>query len=362
MISIDTLPEDGINISPLEIQGGTSLDDANQSSNLDTVKSKDNSDIRAIEMMGNISPNCWFLVGFYLAVFCIASLMSHAPKKMDGFPDAAKGTIDNEDLLQLAENVTKTCSASKIKTEKGRGECQEICLGHSCCFTNDETSSYTCNDDPDMLCSVYVGCELLFMSAEDLNGVTNGSQEAVLDMEEASNLPTQQYNQSGFSDLQLVSHAISTVCASDNLHAHHSLQECADLCHSSMCCFDKNEIKTLNPQFETVLKLEGITDTMLDLSSTGKCVDEYEFCLAQSGCKNLFLVGSSRSNPSLQSNRQTNEQQDTVLRIIMLFGIVISLAAYLLISRRLPSLQSNVSRTEKDSLVKNVHSDFKEIS
>ena len=117
MISIDTLPEDGINISPLEIQGGTSLDDANQSSNLDTVKSKDNSDIRAIEMMGNISPNCWFLVGFYLAVFCIASLMSHAPKKMDGFPDAAKGTIDNEDLLQLAENVTKTCSASKIKTE-----------------------------------------------------------------------------------------------------------------------------------------------------------------------------------------------------------------------------------------------------
>ena len=352
--------DDDSTLSPLEIQDGMILDDVKQSENDGNVRSKDDGDIGVFSMMTNKSPKCWSLAGFYIAVFCIASLMSPAPHKLNSVSDAAQD-IDNEDLLQLAENITKTCSASSIKNEKGRGECQEICLGHSCCFTNDEKSSYRCNDDPDMMCSVYVGCESLFLPAEDyLNDKQNNPKED-LDANEAPNLTTQQYNHLGTSELQLVSQVISTVCASKNLHTHQGLQECADLCNSSICCFDKIEIETLNPQFETILKLEGITDKMLHLSSIGSCVDESEFCLTQSGCKNLLLFGASRAGLSLQSNRQENEQRQTVIHVILFFGIVISLSAYLLIVRRLPSIQSHIS-TERDNLVETTHSDLQEIS
>lgn len=297
-------------------------------------------------------------------------------------------------MLELAENITKSCSFSSIKTEKGRGECQHICQRHSCCFSDDENSNYGCSNDPDMMCSVYVGCKSLFNPGDDgrynsemsstneyagklssetiysegagTNQIVEGDLQHVgSGVLENSSEETSSHDS---SEAELVSRVISTVCAKNNLQTYREVHECVDLCSSSICCFDSREIFELNPHIDTILKLEGATDNMLDLTTMGTCTEEdtnTSYCRAHSGCKNLLLIGSSKIRQSLPSNPVKNENffktndrfgssnsndLQVTGHVLTFYVIVISLAAYMLIYKRLPSLESSET-TEIASLV-----------
>jgi len=67
----------------------------------------------------------------------------------------------DEELLQIAQEVTQKCDVSNLKQMKGRQECQTLCHQHLCCFDEDATDGYNCAEDENKLCGVYAGCEAL---------------------------------------------------------------------------------------------------------------------------------------------------------------------------------------------------------
>jgi hypothetical protein len=281
---------------------------------------------------------------------------------------------DQNQLLQLAENATKSCSFSNMKSEKGRGECQEICKYHSCCFWDDEGKN-GCRNDPDMMCSVFVACKSLFnpdddeqYNHEDINvgdaaaglyipedtasasDQTSTEEGNELNQNDSTMQQTENdYNQSN-SEFNFISHVISTVCENDNLHTHQGLHECVALCSSSICCFNHTIIYALNPHVDTILKLEGVA---LDLTSLSKCINDESnhFCQAHSGCKNLLLIGSSNKGNLVYYNETTvRDQENVVVNVLIPFGIALGIVAYLLMYTRLP-LPETREPSEQDSLV-----------
>ncbi|KAL3794657.1 hypothetical protein HJC23_010085 [Cyclotella cryptica] len=331
---------------------------------------------------------------------------------------------DNQTLVRLAEEITLKCSFSNIRTERGRAECQQICRDHACCFLDEDTQpTYGCVRDIHKLCPVYAGCESLFTTEQYNDGMLQDSESAETNsaifnttMVEKEMIPisppqdshplmgntTQQYQfnetvqstihqtnnplKSEIAELNIVSHVISTVCAKHNLHNHRGVQECAELCNSSMCCFDRAEIEIINPHIDIILKLEGVSEEMLDTSAMGKCVDEDEtlmvqknqFCAVHSDCKNLLLFGSSTLQSSKKraplsggtshyedgnlrfDNRST--EQHIVITIALFFAIMIGLAAHLLICKRLTFTDPTES-TERDNLAESSDScDLRDIT
>ncbi|KAL7511505.1 hypothetical protein ACHAXN_008479 [Cyclotella atomus] len=306
---------------------------------------------------------CLFILCFFLT-----AILLFISSQMTGIDITDITSAARDEMLQLAENITKSCSFSNIKSEKGRGECQEICKYHSCCVWNDDVkTSHGCRNDPDMMCPVYVGCKSLFNSddddkqynLEDINVgipadmIASASDQTSTVVENSST--QNDYNQSN-SELGLISHVISTVCENGNLHTHQGLHECGALCSSSICCFNHTNIYALNPHVDTILKLEGVA---LNLTSMGKCMNDESnhFCQAHSGCKKLLLIGSSNTGSAVGDNEATGgNQENVVMRALMPFGIVICIVTYLLMQKRLPS-PDTYEASEQDNLVEASGSD-----
>ena len=316
---------------------------------------------------------------------------------------------DEQAFLELSEAVVTSCSYSNLDTEDGREECRELCRNHMCCFVDDDGSAevnrkwsdwkgqyhgspYGCAEDPKKMCAAYAGCQSLVVSEDDaiiydadgvdVFGVGDDSDE---DADEGGHIDTaagerqrpqsvaqqEQSSDEGkssglsgtnstlTSELQLVQHVINTVCSIGNLHTRHGILECASLCNPSICCFDRDEISSLNPKLEIILKMEGIDNTMLDPSEMGSCAHEGggnettaqgHFCQAHMGCKNILVLGSplaahathiftdfgtyDEDDQTTSNSSAASAQRLTLGTVFVSFGMIIGLTIYLLVYKR----------------------------
>jgi len=71
--------------------------------------------------------------------------------------------LEQQELLEIAESVVTVCSEEQLDIDMG--PCQNICHASMCCFEEDE--EYSCEDDEDMDCAVYAGCEALVLGLDD---------------------------------------------------------------------------------------------------------------------------------------------------------------------------------------------------
>ena len=265
---------------------------------------------------------------------------------------------DEQILLAISEQVVTKCSLDNLDTNFGRGECQLLCQSHMCCFIgldddgtfatdNDDADFKGCASDPEKMCAVYAGCEVLVtIFNDDFSSDSSEKENAISDTAKIPPMPTQQTitPPSSFSsssstattnnaELQLISQVITIACSNDNLHTRHGMQECAALCTQSVCCFDRHEIESLNPKMDIILKMEGVNDKLLDRNAIGTCSNDFDesshngdgavdtdtllssassiqqqtnhFCNVHAGCKNLLLFGS-HSNPNINKKHPSS--------------------------------------------------------
>eukprot|EP00580_Thalassiosira_gravida_P008834 CAMPEP_0201637530 /NCGR_PEP_ID=MMETSP0493-20130528/12247_1 /ASSEMBLY_ACC=CAM_ASM_000838 /TAXON_ID=420259 /ORGANISM="Thalassiosira gravida, Strain GMp14c1" /LENGTH=225 /DNA_ID=CAMNT_0048110081 /DNA_START=38 /DNA_END=715 /DNA_ORIENTATION=- len=71
--------------------------------------------------------------------------------------------LEQQELLEIAESVVTVCSEEQLDIDMG--PCQTICHASMCCFEEDE--KYSCEDERDMDCAVYAGCEALVLGLDD---------------------------------------------------------------------------------------------------------------------------------------------------------------------------------------------------
>lgn len=362
---------------------------------------------------------------------------------------------DEQILMLISEQIITTCSTQNLITEEGRGECQTLCHGHMCCFMDDEENddilveiaetlesegrkSYGCANDPEKMCAVFAGCEALvedvdtpFSNTHHASAATKGSEQVgerndvdtienstVDDLsaqQQKQNQPekqqqlSQQEQQNGESEntilsslssvttippnyeLQLISEVITQTCSNENLHTRHGMLGCASLCQQSICCFDNDEIHKLNPNMDLILRMEGVTDKLLNRTAIGTCSYDEEgensystsnrhFCNVHKGCKNLLLFGG-HSNPShskikkkpsssslsgkgnspiylgVTSTRDgTDKELDEdanqwryLITYFFLFGILIGITTYLLVfNRHASSVTFDIANTLRE--------------
>jgi hypothetical protein len=122
-----------------------------------------------------------------------------------------------QQLLELAEQVTVACDPSIITNSEKRQACQLICMDRMCCFENDK---YGCSIEANKMCSVYIGCEVLY-------GDSNINQQQ------------QHEDTSPKADLLKLADDIIWYCEeySRNPQSAHG-SECLNQCRDHMCCFE----------------------------------------------------------------------------------------------------------------------------
>ena len=321
----------------------------------------------------------WFIIWILFAILVIsAELFTPNHKKVQ--KNKAILTADEEaKFLQISENIVSSCAYSKLDTEEGREGCQALCKDHMCCFIDDdnqnnvlESHKYGCQSNPDKLCGAYGGCEALIVSEEDATIYDADGNDVFAEEDDANN--DQDTNavatvatvtdSTSLSGLQLIEHVISSVCVSNNLHKRHGLLECASLCNPSMCCFDPKEINLLNPKMDLILKMEGISNDLLNRTALGTCMNEEadgdetkpnHYCKVHAGCKNILLVGTTSrtkkehivhdplvgfhdANNESSTSNVTTEEKRTIEGVAIFFGLIIAFSAYLLIYKRSETL------------------------
>ena len=371
-------------VSPLEIQDDSCF---NNDENPGTRTHQIDKSEEAVWKILSKAFKGWFAIWVLFAIIIISAELTsssgHKSSSVHNISLPAAREADAQTLLHTAEEITDKCSFSNIKTETGRSDCQRICWDHSCCFS-DEEERYGCKDDPEKMCSVYIGCETLFgQEVDDFDSATHDQDEINnidSNTSEAHNLPVNNQtetievtpqqidvapqqmdvaHQTTSAELELVAHVITAVCSNDNLHTSHGLHECVELCNPSMCCFNRTEIEARSPHMDIVLRLEGVTDEMIDRSVMGTCMAADEttaFCQVHSGCKNLLLIGSSKNRDAFSTDYNSSvhlndeNPQHAVVTILVFFGFTIGLASYMLICNRLRLLDRS-EFTERDDLV-----------
>jgi len=300
--------------------------------------------------------------------------------------------------------------------------------------------SYGCANDPEKMCAVFAGCEALvedvdapFSNTHHANEETKGSERVgegnnvdtienstVDDLsaqQQKQNQPQkqqqllQQEQQNGESEntilsllssniettvppnyeLQLISEVITQTCSNENLHTRQGMFGCASLCQQSICCFDDDEIRKLNPNMDLILRMEGVTDQLLNRTAIGTCSYDEEgengystynrhFCNVHKGCKNLLLFGG-HSNPShskikkkpsssslsgkgnspiylgVTSTKDDNDNEEDgdgnewryLITYFFLFGIMIGITTYLLVfNRHASSVTFDIANTLRE--------------
>lgn len=366
----------------------------------------------------------WFIIWLLFAGMIVIAELASSSHNRENFKilDSDAVEHDTQTYLAISEQVVQTCSYSNLETKEGRGECQILCRGHMCCFEDDDNNiqhdTYQCKDNPKKVCAVYAGCESLVVAEEDVydvfeyieskentmstmtidaNTSSVPSDQESVELKPQPTQPTQHEHAESamhknnytdpresttITDLGLISQVITTVCANDNLHKRHGIQECAALCNPSMCCFDRDELKALNPHMDVILKLEGVGNDILDRTAMGTCLDEEEvastiqsashFCKVHSGCKSLLLFGSSvhtfnKRNPSAvdpllhtsmgihdedngaNDDNRALEKQQAIVVLVSFFGLV-GITVYMLVFKRISSssVTTELSRIRND--------------
>jgi hypothetical protein len=358
---------------------------------------------------------CVIWVLFAIAVIAFEIFSPNHPAITQGVHiQGTKNIVEVQDeqaVLELSEAVVTSCSYSNLDTEGGREECRELCRNHMCCFVDDDGSAevnhkwldvkgqrhgatYSCAEDPKKMCAAFAGCQSLVVSEDDAiiydvdgvdvfgvgddldddadEGGLNHNDTATIDRQQPQSVAQHEQSSDGdkyfgfsganstlTSELQLVEHVINSVCSTDNLHTHHGILECASLCNPSICCFDRDEISSLNPKLDIILKMEGIDNTMLDLSEMGTCTHDGDgndttsqghFCQAHVGCKNILVLGSlsaahathiftdfgiyDEDEQTTLNSSAASAQRQTLATVFVLFGTIIGTTIYLLVFKR----------------------------
>ena len=391
------------------------LQDADNSDNINNIA---NSGDEIAWKIISVVLRGWCIIWVLFAILIIsAELFSSNSTSGSSHNVSSKNIIikieDEQTFLEIAENVTSKCSYDNLNTEIGREECQQLCFNHMCCFIDGsdadaqfEVHKYSCATDPNKMCAAYAGCESLVVAEDDAviynaNGVdVFGKEKNTTDESMTNNKSSQEELSQSVtnttttttttSELQLVQQVITSVCHKDNLHTRHGINECASLCNPSMCCFNRTEIEMLNPRFDLKLKMEGISNDILDRSVMGTCIHENDegvghrasiqnhFCNVHEGCQNILLLGAPPMS-TLENNRQkyqyhkggegsakdedilidydemiansinnsngsssiTNDQERMLGTVFALLGIMVCISVYLLVHQRKPS-ENNV--------------------
>ena len=367
----------------------------------------------------------WCIIWVLFAILIIsAELFSSSSNSGSNHDVSTKNIVikieDEQTFLEIAENVTSKCAYDNLNTEIGREECQQLCFNRMCCFIDGsdanaqfEVHTYSCANDPNKMCAAYAGCESLVVAEDDAivynaNGIdVFGKKKNTTDESMTNNMVSSQEEQSQSvtntttttttSELQLVQQVITSVCHKDNLHSRHGINECASLCNPSICCFNRTEIEILNPRFDLKLKMEGISNDILDRSVMGTCIHENDegvghrasihnhFCNVHEGCQNVLLLGAppmsileknrqkyqyhkggqssaedeeilinyndgmiaNGINGSNESSSITNDQERMLGTVFALLGIMVCISVYLLVHQRKPS--ENTTQLEMTS-------------
>ena len=301
----------------------------------------------------------WCFIWVMFAILVITAELL-APKHSSR-QEAVVLAEEEQVFLEISERVVLACNFDNLDSESGRKECASLCAGSLCCFDDKE---YSCQNDSSKMCAAYAGCESLIMSEDEAGKVLQEDIDDEKDEMPASKTQTEidwaslgiNANSSS-SEMKLVFEVVSEVCADGNLHSSHGLLECASLCTTSLCCFDRSEIAAENPKVDLIMKLERL-DGILDLSTLGTCLidnsdaeiageagQSTQFCTVHGGCRNLLLFGSDesaagRSKSGFNKDKYTHsegQQKHSMVMVLVTMSLLSMYAAYLLSCNRLAS-------------------------
>lgn len=298
---------------------------------------------------------CFIWVMFAILVITAELLAPKHPPRQEAVVSAEEEQV----FLEISEQVVLACEFDNLASQSGRKDCASLCSGSLCCFDDTE---YSCQNDSSKMCAAYAGCESLVMSEDEVVGEVLQEDLQIDSKDEnitASKTPTKidwaSLGVNENSEMKLIFDVVSEVCADDNLHSHHGLFECASLCASSLCCFDKSDVAAENPKLDLIMKLERL-DGVLDLSTLGTClIDDSDaeaagetgqttqFCTVHGGCRNLLLFGSEESaaikfKSNANKDKYTHsegQQKHSMVMVLMTMSILSIYAVYLLSCNRL---------------------------
>ena len=145
-----------------------------------TKPSKNGDTTRHLPDRGAIGRMIFQVASVAVILFCIGSviLYNNSESNSNNYASSTpqlqlsnEQTIEQLRLLEIAEEVVLQCSEEIFDTS-GMEECQRLCKDRLCCF---DEGDYSCEEDKDLNCPVYAGCEALlgFEFRED-HDVTSG--------------------------------------------------------------------------------------------------------------------------------------------------------------------------------------------
>ena len=300
----------------------------------------------------------WCFIWVMFAILVITAELL-APKHSSR-QEAVVSAEEEQVFLEISEQVVLACDFDNLASESGRQECASLCAGSLCCF---DDTGYSCQNDSNKMCAAYAGCESLVMSEDEVGEVLQ--EDLQVDEKDevisVSKTPTEidwaslGINESSSSpEMKIVFDVVSEVCAGDNLHSRHGLFECASLCSSSLCCFDRSDIEAENPKLDLIMKLERL-DGVLDLSTLGTCLNDdrdetagdtgqsTQFCTVHGSCRNLLLFGSEESaavkfKSNVNNYKYTHsegQQKHSMAMVLVTMSLLSIYAIYLLSCNRL---------------------------
>jgi hypothetical protein len=154
-----------------------------------------------------------------------------------------------QQLLELAEDVVKSCDPGTITKSEERKMCQTLCLDRMCCF---DPGKYGCAQKEEKMCTVYVGCQVLYgyeyeMMISNLNN--NGSErQAGIDYDEESISKNYNHSSSTPDEATMTSNTGELLRLADDIiqYCDEYLKDpnsprgrkCIAICREHICCFE----------------------------------------------------------------------------------------------------------------------------
>ncbi|KAL7516684.1 hypothetical protein ACHAWX_001672 [Stephanocyclus meneghinianus] len=154
-----------------------------------------------------------------------------------------------QQLLELAEDVVKSCDPETITKTDERKMCQKLCFDRMCCF---DPGKYGCAQKEEKMCTVYVGCQVLYgyeyeMMISNFNnndserqaGIDYDGENVANNYNKSSSISDEAAMTSNTGDLLQLADKIIQYC-DEYLKDHNSPsgQKCIDICREHICCFE----------------------------------------------------------------------------------------------------------------------------
>eukprot|EP00804_Cyclotella_cryptica_P024991 CCRYP_015936-RA/>CCRYP_015936-RA protein AED:0.12 eAED:0.12 QI:184/1/1/1/0.25/0.2/5/1410/469 len=158
-----------------------------------------------------------------------------------------------QQLLELAEDIIKSCDPQTITTSEERKMCQTLCIDRMCCF---DPGKYGCAQDEEMMCTVYVGCQVLYGYDSEMmiSNLENNGIERQPGIEYNGGNIANHYHQSSIlaDETASVSNTANSLQLADDIIQYcdeylkdpysSSGRKCIAFCREHMCCFEDVEI------------------------------------------------------------------------------------------------------------------------